>query len=100
VTKLRAPRRTGIGYAGRKGIGTSFVVPAGAHFVRVELKRGNKVLLKRVVPAGAAGTREAVRFRGHSLRNVLRRGTFRIAVSAGATRATFGPSVVAKTVVH
>jgi hypothetical protein len=100
VHSLHAPSRTGIGYASRKGIRASFIVPPGANYVRVELKRGRKLLVQRVVPAGKVGSRQAVRLRGSNVRRVLRVGTFRIAVSAGSTVSKFGPRDVVSTVVH
>jgi hypothetical protein len=93
VRSLRRPARIGLGSARRNGIRASFVVPTGARVVRVQLKRGGKVQMRRVVPAGTAGSRQTVRLRGPRLRRVLHPGTFRIAVSAGPSRAQLGPPV-------
>jgi len=93
VASLRRPARIGLGSARRNGIRASFVVPKGARFVRVQLERGGKVLMQRVVPAGKAGSRQAVRLRGPRLARVLRRGTFRIGVRVGPSRGQLGPAV-------
>jgi hypothetical protein len=89
----RVPRRLGLRSARRKGIRASFVVPAGARVVRIQLRRGGTMLLQRVVPAGTAGTRQTVRLRGPRLRRVLHRGRFRVALSAGPSLARLGAPV-------
>jgi hypothetical protein len=93
VRSLRLPARIGLRRARRDGIRASFVVPARARVVRVQLKRAGKVVIGRVVPAGNAGSRQTVRLRGARLRRVLERGTFRVAVRAGASRGQLGPPV-------
>jgi hypothetical protein len=100
VRSLRGPARIGLGSARRNGIRASFVVPTGAQVVRVQLKRGGKVQMRRVVPAATAGSRQTVRLRGPRLRRVLHPGTFRIAVSAGPSRARLGPSVTRAIVIR
>jgi hypothetical protein len=100
VRSLRRPARIGLGSARRNGIRASFVVPTGARVVRVQLKRGGKVKVRRVVPAGTAGSRQTVRLRGPRLRRVLQPGTFRIAVSAGPSRAQLGPPVTRAIVIR
>jgi hypothetical protein len=100
VRSLHRPARIGLGSARRNGIRASFVVPTGARVVRVQLKRGGKVQMRRVVPAATAGSRQTVRLRGPRLRRVLHRGTFRIAVSAGPSRAQLGPSVTRAIVIR
>jgi hypothetical protein len=93
VASLRLPARISLRRAHRDGIRASFVVPTGARVVRVQLKRAGKVVTGRVVSAGNAGSRQTVRLRGASLRRVLHRGKFRVAVRAGASRAQLGPPV-------
>ena len=93
VASLRLPARIGLRRARRDGIRASFVVPAGARVVRVQLKRGGKVVNGRVVPAANAGSRQRVRLRGAGLRRVLHRGKFRVAVRAGASVAQLGSPV-------
>lgn len=100
VRGLRRPARIGIGRARRKGIRTSFVVPAGAHVVRVQLRRGGKARMQRVVPAGNAGSRQTVRLRGPRLRRVLHPGRFRVAVSAGPSVTQLGAPVTRVIVVR
>jgi hypothetical protein len=91
VASLRMPASIGLRRARRHGIRASFVVPAGARVVRVRLTRAGKVVMGRVVPAGTAGSRQAVRLRGARLRRVLHRGKFRVVVRAGASGAQLGP---------
>jgi hypothetical protein len=100
VRSLRRPARIGLQAARRKGILTSFVVPAGANVVRVQLERGHKAVMQRLLPAGRAGARQTVRLRGAGLRRVLDRGRFRIAVSAGPSRDTLGPPVTGAIVIR
>jgi hypothetical protein len=100
VTSLRRPARISLGSARRKGIRTSFAVPAGVNVVRVQLTRGGRTLMQRVLPTGKTGSRQTVRLRGLSLRRVLHRGSFRIAVSAGPSREQFGPPVTRSIVIR
>jgi hypothetical protein len=100
VASLRKPARMGLRVARRKGIRASFVVPAGARVVRVELKRGGKRLMQRVVPAAKPQSRQTVRLRGARLRRVLHTGRYRIAVSAGPSRAQLGPPVTGAIVIR
>jgi hypothetical protein len=100
VRSLRRPARMSLGSARRKGIRTSFVVPAGVKVVRVQLTRGGRTLTQRVLSAGRAGARQTVRLRGARLRSVLRRGSFRIAVSAGPSRTQLGPPVTRSIVIR
>ena len=97
---VHLPARIGLGFARRNGIPASFVVPAGARVVRVQLKRGGKTLLRRVVPAGKAGSRQTVRLRGAGLRRVLHRGTFRVAVSVGPSIGRLGAPVTGAIVIR
>jgi hypothetical protein len=93
VRSLRGPARISLGSARRNGIRASFVVPADARVVRVQLDRGRRALVRRDVPAGTSGTRQIVRLRGPRLRRVLHRGRFRLAVRAGTSRSQLGPPV-------
>jgi hypothetical protein len=93
IAGASVPARLGLGFARRKGIRASFVVPAGARVVRIQLRRGGRMLLQRVAPAGTPGSRQAVRLRGPRLRRVLHRGRFRIAISAGPSLARLGAPV-------
>jgi hypothetical protein len=97
---VHVPGRIGLGFARRNGIRASFVVPAGARLVRVQLRRGGKTLMQRVVPAGKTGSRQTVRLRGPRLRRVLYRGRFRVAVSVGASRARLGAPVTRAIVIR
>jgi hypothetical protein len=97
---VHVPGRIGLGFARRNGIRASFVVPAGARVVRVQLKRGGKTLMQRVVPAGKTGSRQTVRLRGPRLRRVLYRGRFRVAVSVGASRDRLGAPVTRTIVIR
>jgi hypothetical protein len=100
VKSLRRPAPIGLGSARRKGIRASFVVPAGARVVRVRLQRAGRTLMQRVVRARNAGSRQGVRLHGPRLRRVLYRGRFRLAVSAGPSRARLGPPAIRTIVVR
>jgi hypothetical protein len=100
VASLRKPGHIGLERARRKGIRASFVVPAGAQVVRVQLKRGGKTLTQRVVPAGKAHSRQTVRLRGARLRRVLHTGRFRLAVSVGPSIDQLGPPVTGAIVIR
>jgi hypothetical protein len=93
LAAVHVPARVSLRFARRKGIRASFVVPGGARVVRVQLKRGGKTLLRRVVPARKAGSRQTVRLRGPRLRRVLQRGRFRVTVSVGPSVARLGAPV-------
>jgi hypothetical protein len=100
VRSLHRQARIGIGFARRKGIRTSFIVPKGARVVRVDLQRGNRTLMRRVVPVERGGSRQAVRLRGPLLRRVLRTGRHLIVVRAGLSHSRLGPPVTRAIVVH
>jgi hypothetical protein len=93
ISGVRVPARLGLGYARRRGIRASFVVPAGARVVRIQLRRGGRTLLQRVAAAGTPGSRQAVRLRGPRVRRVLQRGRYRIAIGAGPSLARLGAPV-------
>jgi hypothetical protein len=93
LAAVHVPARLSLRFARREGIRASFVVPAGARVVRVQLRRGGETLLRRVVPAAKAGSRQTVRLRGPRLRSVLQRGRFRLAVSVGPSAARLGAPV-------
>jgi hypothetical protein len=75
-------------------------VPAGARVVSVRLQSAGRTLVQRVVRARNAGSRQSVRLRGPRLRRVLYRGRFRLAVSAGPSRARLGPPAIRTIVVR
>jgi hypothetical protein len=100
VRSLRGSGRITLADARRKGILASFVVPADSRVVRVQLNRDGRRLMRRDLRAGSPGARQTVRLRGPSLRRVLQRGTFRLAVSAGPSGARLGPPVSRQIVVR
>jgi hypothetical protein len=70
----------------RSGISASFLVPAGAKFAQVELRRGSRTVARRVVRAGKAGSRQTVRL---SAKRVAR-GSYTLVVKVGAARNSLG----------
>jgi hypothetical protein len=93
VSKLSVPARISLAGAQRTGLRASFVVPDGARVVAVRLSTGKHTVLRSVVSAGKAGTRQTVRLSGAALRRVLRRGRYTLAVSAGPSRTSLGTPV-------
>ncbi len=73
------------------GLRVSFDAPAEAKVIRVQLARGGRVVLTRVV-AAVHGRRQAVALTGKQLRRVLRRGRHTLSVAAGPSRSAFGPA--------
>jgi hypothetical protein len=94
VASLRVQSRIALARARRDGLRASFVVPHGARVIAVRLSLGKRTVLRSVVPAAKAGTRQTVRLGGAALRRVLHRGSYVLAVSAGPSRNRLGASVV------
>jgi len=90
VTGLRGASRLTLAAARRHGIAASFIVPAGATTVQVELLRGARPMDVTVVRAAKAGSRQTVTLGGSRLRRLLRRGRYTIEVRAGASRSSMG----------
>jgi hypothetical protein len=90
VTGLRGPSTVTLAAARSRGVTASFVVPAGARTVKVELLHGSKPIYTTVVRAAKAGSRQTVTLRGSRLNRVLRRGHYMIAVMAGTSPSSLG----------
>lgn len=91
VRGVRTPSRVTLAGARARGLRVSFDVPAEAKVIRVQLARGGRVVLTKVV-AAAPGRRQAVALTGRQLRRALRRGRHTLSVAAGPSRSTFGPA--------
>jgi hypothetical protein len=91
VRTLRSASSLTLAAARGHGITASFLVPAGATAVEVELLHGAKPVYLTIVRAAKAGSRQTVRLGGSRLSRILRRGQYTIAVKAGTSRSTFGP---------
>lgn len=87
VTGLRVSSTLKLSRARRNGITVSFIVPAGAKVVRVELLRGKTRLFRTTVRAHKARTRQRVVV--HAKR--LRTGNYTVAVQAGSSSSRLGP---------
>ena len=92
VTALRVPGRMSLLGARRHGIKVSFVVPSGTRVVAIQLLKGHKSVYRAVKRSHRAGTRQTVTIPA-KLALRLRPATYKLAVRAGATRATLGPAV-------
>jgi hypothetical protein len=93
VSRLRVQSWISLANARRDGLRATFVVPHGARVIGVRLLLGKRTVLRSVVPAAKAGTRQTVRLAGAALR-VLHRGRYVLAVSAGPSRNRLGASVL------
>jgi hypothetical protein len=93
VSRLRVQSAISLAGARRNGLRASFVVPHGARVISVRLLLGKRTVLRSVVPAGKAGTRQTVRLGGAALRRVLHRGRYTLALSAGPSRNRLGTPV-------
>lgn len=98
VSSLRARSRVRLRSARRSGIRVSFVAPEGANVVRVQLFRGSRSAQadqpvgERTVQLSRTG-RHAVRINARSVRRALRRGVYRIVISAGQSEDSLNQAV-------
>jgi hypothetical protein len=86
VQALRIASRVSLAAASHHGIQASFVVPAGAKVVHVELLHGKTRLLATTLRARTAGSRQTVQLRG----NRLHAGYYTIAIRVGTSYSTLG----------
>jgi hypothetical protein len=93
VTSMRATAKISLARARRGGIQASFVVPAGARVVRVQLSRGKATAYTKFVAAGSPGTRQTVRVAGSDLARRLRRGAYVLTATAGPSRTQLGAAI-------
>jgi hypothetical protein len=93
LSKVRVQSPISLTGARRAGLRASFVVPDGARVVAVQLSIGKRTVLRSVVTAAKAGTRQTVRLHSAALRRVLRRGRYTLALSAGTSRDHLGTPV-------
>lgn len=91
VTGLRVPSTVTLARARRNGITASFIVPAGARIVRVELLHGKSRLFLTTVRARRAGSTQAIVLHSNRLSRLLRAGGYTIAVQAGTGGSALGP---------
>jgi hypothetical protein len=92
VIGLRASSTLTLARARRDGIQASFILPAGAKIVRVELLHGKNRLFVGTARARTGGSRQTVLLRSQRLSRVLRAGDYTIAVQVGTGRSTLGPT--------
>jgi hypothetical protein len=98
VSSLRTRSRVRLRSARRSGIRVSFVAPEGANVVRVQLFRGSRAAQndqavgQRTVQLSRTG-RHAVRINARSVRRALRRGVYRIVISAGQSEDSLNQAV-------
>ena len=90
VTGLRGASNLTLAAARSHGISASFLVPAQARTVEVELLHGSTRIYVSVIRAGKAGVRQTVSLRGVALNRLLRRGHYTIAVRTGTSRSSLG----------
>ena len=69
----------------------SFIVPAGAHVVEIQVLHGRKTVYTTYVRTHRAGSRQTITVPAR-LVNRLPAGSYKITVRAGATRGTLGPA--------
>jgi hypothetical protein len=91
VRGLRAASSLTLARARRNGIQASFVPPAGASIVRVELLHGTSQLFVATLGAHKNGSRQTVLMRGKGLSRLHRAGVYTIAVQAGTGQSALGP---------
>jgi hypothetical protein len=91
VIGLRASSTLMLARARRDGIQASFILPARAKIVRVELLHGKNRLFVATVRAQTGGSRQTVLLRGKRLSRLLRAGDYTIAVQVGIGRSALGP---------
>jgi hypothetical protein len=98
LSGLMAPGKLSLGAARAGKLKVSFVVPAGAKWVRVRLGRPGHTALLVIAPAAKPGTRQTVRLAGAGLKRKLVPGRYTVTVGAGATKAQLGNPVLRDTV--
>jgi hypothetical protein len=99
VSALRAPSRVSARTARGSGITASFVVPAGASTVQLQLLRGSTALFTTAM-AVRPGARRTVRLSSPSVRRLLRPGRYTLAVRAGTSPQHLGPPLLRGLVVR
>ena len=99
VSGLRAPSRVSARTARGSGITASFVVPAGASTVQLQLLQGSKALYSTAM-AVRPGARRTVRLSSPSLRRLLRPGRYTLALRAGTSPQQLGPPLLRGLVVR
>jgi hypothetical protein len=74
--RVRAPARITLPAARHGGLRISFVVPAGARAVRIQLVRGARPVFTQRFSASTPGARQSVKLTGAAFARKLRRGTY------------------------
>lgn len=93
VTSVRVPTQIRLASARKGGLKVSFIVPAGVQVARVQLTRGGRTVLAKVVASATPGSRQTVKLTGSQLKRVLRRGRYTLSVAAGPSRTSLGATV-------
>ncbi|HWE12584.1 MAG TPA: hypothetical protein VG365_03680 [Solirubrobacteraceae bacterium] len=91
VQQLRAASTVTLARARRDGLRASFILPAGAKVVRVELLHGKTQVFTATAPARQGGTTQNVLLRSNRLSRLLRTGRYTIAVQVGTSASRLGP---------
>jgi hypothetical protein len=99
VSGLRAPARISLRTARAHGISASWMTPAGASTVQVQLLRGSR-LLQTATVAARPGTRQTVALAGSTLRGRLRAGRYTLRVRAGASPDHLGSPLLRSLVIR
>lgn len=98
VAGMRVTAKISLARARSGGIQASFVVPAGARVVRVQLSRGKAMAYTKFAAAGSPGTRQTVHVAGSGLAHTLHRGAYVLTATAGPSRTQLGAAI--KRTVH
>jgi hypothetical protein len=99
VSGLRMPGRLSLGAARGQGISASFIAPAGASIVQLQLLRGGRVVDTTIASVARPGTRQTVRLSRPAVRRLLRPGRYTLRVRAGASLHQLGSPLLRSLIV-